>query len=377
MAPAASSASSARQARWQQTGWRRSPRVGASRDVGEQFERSPAHGNGRRAEPLIRSGYSKVDSGATNLRGGLGSVRADQAPWGRMVYFSDLLVVLRRRWRIFLAGFLLAGVASVGIVMYVPTQYQASGDVLFLLPPKTAAGPINPYLNLQNGLSVAASIVGGVVTTRETQLEVARAGFTSPYAVAQSPQGGVPLLSVSAEDSNPEMAVKTVSEVIRRIGSELNQMQVNAGAPASQFMGISEFSITPKAEALHGSKLRALGVALTVIILGTSVVAFSVDGSRRRKDARVEAGPSDAVEPEGRRARQRRPRRRPVARRYERRRVPGRRASAAPHVEQSMPDDPAVAAQSEQLAQPSVAVTTEAGEGDLELAGWWRSERLD
>jgi len=202
------------------------------------------------------------------------------------VYFSDLIAVLLRRWRIFVAGFLLAGLASAGVLMYVPAQYQASGNVLILLPAKTATGRINPFLNMQTGLSVAASLVGGVVSTLGTQQEVVASGFTSQYSVGQSPDG-VPLLSVSAEDTDPHMAVKTVAEVMRRIDSQLNQMQVDAGAPPNQFMTIKKFSVTPTAQVVHGSKIRALGVSLAVIGLGTALVAFSVDGARRRKDSRL------------------------------------------------------------------------------------------
>ena len=226
--------------------------------------------------------------------------------------------------------------------MYVPAQYQASGNVLFLLPAKTAAGPMNPYLNLQSGLSVAASLDGGVVTTPETQQEVVASGFTSQYAVAQSPTNGVPLLSVSAEDTDPGMAVKTVAEVIRRIESQLNQMQVDAGAPTGQFITIKEFSVTPTAQVLQGSKIRALGVALAVIVLGTALVAFSVDGSRRRKDSRLrsaaEHGPSEGIAPGAGLRDRRRARPRKASRlRPGPRRLPRSRRSSNDHVARALP----------------------------------------
>lgn len=257
------------------------------------------------------------------------------------MYFSDLIAVLRRRWRIFLAGFLLAGLASAGVLMYVPAQYQASGNVLFLLPAKTATGPMNPYLNLQSGLNVAASLVGGVVTTLGTQQEVVASGFTSQYAVAQSPDG-VPLLSVSAEDTDPDMAVKTVAEVIRHIDFQLNQMQVDAGAPTGQFMTIKEFSVTPTAQVVSGSKTRALGVALAVIVLGTALVAFSVDGSRHRKDSRLRSAaehePSEGIAPgAGLRDRGRAWRRKASRRRPGPRRLPRSRRSSNDHVARALP----------------------------------------
>jgi hypothetical protein len=202
------------------------------------------------------------------------------------VYFSDLISVLRRSWRIFAVGVLLMGATSAGIMMYVPASYQASGNVLFLSPPKTGTVVVNPFLNLQSGLGAAATIVGSVMMTTETQASVAQSGFTSTYAVAQAPGSSVPFLSVSTEDSDPQMAVKTLDEVNRRIGAQLTLMQERAGAPSNQLISISTFGVTQQAEIVRGSKLRALAAALAIIGLGTVLVAFTVDGSRRRKAAR-------------------------------------------------------------------------------------------
>ena len=201
------------------------------------------------------------------------------------MYFSDLIGVLRRRWRIFAVGMLLMGAASAGIMIFVPTNYQASANILFLLPPKTGTVAVNPFLNLQSGLGAAASIVGGVMMTTETQAAVAQSGFTSTYAVSQTPGSGVPLLSVSTEDTDPQMAVKTVNEVNRRIGAQLTLMQKRAGAPSGQLISISTFSVTQQAEVVRGAKQRALAVALAVVGVGTALVAFTVDASRRRKAA--------------------------------------------------------------------------------------------
>src|SRR4051794_24752162 len=100
----------------------------------------------------------------------------------------DLLRVLARRWYVLLAGLVLVGGAAAGAVMVVPTNYEASGNVLILLPSKgTSDKPINPYLNTPPGLSMAALIIGGVLTTPQEQRAIAAAGFTSEYAVGQSP----------------------------------------------------------------------------------------------------------------------------------------------------------------------------------------------
>ena len=202
-----------------------------------------------------------------------------------MVYFSDLVRVFRRRWAIFLCGLLTLGGAVGGIMYFVPTGYQASGNVLFLLPAKTADGKVNPFVNLQGGLIVAATIVGGVLSTQDTQRAMASAGYTSDYSVAQVPGSGAPLLVVQAQDTNPTMAVATVNEVIRRIELQLKKMQDDAGAPADQYISATAYSVTPQAEVQHGAKLRALAVAVAVVGVLTLMVAFGVDGRSRRAGA--------------------------------------------------------------------------------------------
>jgi hypothetical protein len=197
------------------------------------------------------------------------------------VYASDVLKVLRRRWYLVLTGLVLVAGASIGVFALVPTQYEAKADVLFLLPANSASTPVNPYLNLQQGLSTTASILGGVVTTPETQREVFKSGFTADYAVAQQPGTGVPLLSVSAQSGNADMAVATVSEIVRRINDQLASIQRDAGAPASQFITSRTFSLGNQAEALRGAKIRALAVVVALGMTLTVLVTLLIDRLRR------------------------------------------------------------------------------------------------
>ncbi len=298
------------------------------------------------------------------------------------MYFSDLIGVLRRRWRIFAVGMLLMGGASAGIMVYVPANYQASGNVLFLLPPKTGTVVINPFLNLQSGLSAAASIVGSVMMTTETQASVAQAGFTSTYAVSQAPGGGVPLLSVSAVDTDPQMAVKTVNEVIRRIDAQLTLMQELAGAPSNQLISISTFSVTQQAEVVHGAKLRALAVALAVVGVGTALVAFTVDASRMRKaaqgaertEADLEVEKAAAAGHAASRTRGRiRRRRRDMPKRAHRSLVKATSYSALPP-HPSAPRSPVTAGD---VLTATPTPMREDSDSDLELAGWQQATRSE
>lgn len=206
------------------------------------------------------------------------------------MYFSDALRVLARRWYVLLAGLLLVGVANALVTVLVPTNYQASANVLFLLPP-TASGdkPVNPYLNTPQGLVLTSAIVGGVVSTPEEQRNMFASGFTSDYAVSQTPGTGFPLLAISVQDSNPTMAVRTLKEVIRRVDAELSRMQVAANAPVSQRIMASTFSVTDQAEPLHGAKIRAIAIVAGVGIVLTALAAFVLDGASRRRARRSAA----------------------------------------------------------------------------------------
>jgi uncharacterized protein involved in exopolysaccharide biosynthesis len=95
------------------------------------------------------------------------------------VYFTEALAVLVRRWYVVL----ICGIAVTGglflAVKQVPTQYQASGEVLLLLPPAaTGKGtPSNPYLNLQPGLTTMATITASELNSKPVHREFVKAGF--------------------------------------------------------------------------------------------------------------------------------------------------------------------------------------------------------
>ena len=210
------------------------------------------------------------------------------------MYVMDLLKVLARRWYVLLAGIVLVGGAAAGVVRVVPTNYEASGNVLILLPPKgTSDKPINPYLETPPGLSIAAQIIGGVLATPQQERSIAAAGFTSEYSVGQTPGSSVPLLHVTVEDTDPDMAVATLKEVIRRTEAELADLQSDAGAPPTQRMVAHTVSVTEQAEVLSGAKVRALAVVGAVGTVLTLVAAFALERwrkeVRRRRQAEHEA----------------------------------------------------------------------------------------
>jgi hypothetical protein len=204
--------------------------------------------------------------------------------------FIDAVRVLGRRWRILLVGAALTLLAAVGAIILVPTNYQAAGQVVLLLPPRASSSrtPVNPYLNLDPGLTVTASLIGSALSTKEAERSVEEAGYTSDYTIGVNPGTG-PLLEVSAEDTDPLMAVKTRDEVIRRLRSELLRMQSEVGAPSRQVINVSINSAPQQADPLPGSKIRALAVIGGVGVFLTLFVAFTRD--RMLQASAVRANP--------------------------------------------------------------------------------------
>ena len=194
--------------------------------------------------------------------------------------------VIGRRWRVLLVGAVLTILGGLGCVFWVPTNYQAAGQLILLLPPQASGSstPTNPYLNLEPGLTVAASLIASTVTTYEFEKAMENSGFTSKYSVALNPGAG-PILEISAKDTDPAMAVRTRDEVITRLEVELARIQADAQAPERQLIHATTNSVPATADPLPGSKIRALAAIGGVGVTLTLIVAFARDRSRRPASA--------------------------------------------------------------------------------------------
>jgi hypothetical protein len=203
------------------------------------------------------------------------------------VYLVDALTVLVRRWYNVLAGVLvLAGGAAV-VVKYVPTTYQASGQMVLLLPPGASGTerPISPWLNLQNGLTTAASLVSGAASTKDVEKEMKDQGHDADYAIAVVPGAG-PVISITAKDSNPALATATRDALMAWVDRELRRIQDEVDVPQAQYISATRSSVSSTAEALPGSKLRALAALGAVVGLLTLALTFGIDRLLARRAAR-------------------------------------------------------------------------------------------
>ncbi|MBK5215949.1 MAG: hypothetical protein JJE02_00070 [Propionibacteriales bacterium] len=216
--------------------------------------------------------------------------------------FLDALRVLARRWYIVLAGLILIAGASAVAIEIVPTKYQATGNLLLLLPAEATGKltPTNPYLNLEPGLTSTASLIAGAVSTKDTQREMKRGGYTSKFSVALNPGTG-PLLVISVEDTNPAEAIATRDDVVRRLDAELKRIQDQEVVPIRQYIHSRPSSVSRSAHALPGSKIRALAAVVGLGATLTLVFTFIFDrfrlAHRTKRVARKQQEESDAPTP--------------------------------------------------------------------------------
>ncbi|MBC2931416.1 hypothetical protein [Nocardioides sp. zg-1228] len=209
--------------------------------------------------------------------------------------FIDGLMVLRRRWWIVLIGLGLVAAGVMVVRSLVPVQHQASGLMLFLLPPDAPGDNtrVNPYLNLPAGLTTTASLIGSEAVSDDVAASLAAEGYDAVYSVALVPDTG-PLLTITSTDTDSAVAVATRDAVMSWIDKRLVDIQVSVDAPRSQLMRTNKTSVTTTAEVLSGSRLRAMAGAAAGGLVLLLVAVFVIDRlltRRQRRAARAEHEP--------------------------------------------------------------------------------------
>lgn len=203
------------------------------------------------------------------------------------MYFVDAVGVLLTRWYILVIGMALVVAGVFAAFVYVPTQYQATANVLLLLPQESTGSRnlTNPYLNLQPGLTTTATLIASDLNTKPFARQLAEEGLTSTFSVGLLPETG-PLLVVTVEDSDPEMAAKTRDAVVELIGERLAVMQSDIDVPDEQRIFPRTNETDREAEVVPGSRLRAAaGIAGAGTVLAV-LLTFAFDRLARRRAAR-------------------------------------------------------------------------------------------
>lgn len=213
------------------------------------------------------------------------------------MYAWDVMIAVRRRWKIVMCGLLLTAAAAFLATIAVPRVYQATGSVLFIAPADTGAPPndpiktVNPYLNFSSPLAATAAAVNASVNSSSTATRLSSEGATGTYRVAPlDVNGAAPLMSIEATAGTAAQAVTTVNIVLADIQRDLADIQQRASAPTSQFIHAQTVIVSDQAPRLHGSLIRAL-VAITIIgvILSCAAAGAAQTASRKRQPTATRA----------------------------------------------------------------------------------------
>jgi hypothetical protein len=206
------------------------------------------------------------------------------------IYLSDVLGMLRRRWIVVLVGMVLVVGAMGAAYLKAPTSYQSTGQLLLLLPPQASGSdsPTNPYLNLDPGLATAAALIASTMNAPESQRAVAAAGHSAEYSIALSPETG-PLLVITTEGADPQQAIGTRDEVIRRLQDELQRIQTEENAPRRQFIHTRTNGTFNEAEVLTGDRTRAVAAVGAAGLLLTLMVVVGWDRVQASRPRRTRA----------------------------------------------------------------------------------------
>jgi hypothetical protein len=225
------------------------------------------------------------------------------------VFVGDVVRVLARRWFVLGVGLLATGYLGWYVVNHAGTDYQASAQMVLLLPPEASGvtTPMNPYLNLPGGLSTVGALAAGHVMTHDAELALAADGFTAEYDVALSPGTG-PLLVITTKAKDPAQALATRDQVMKEIAQTVATMQQDLDIPARQVISTQSSNVGSQAEVLPGSRLRALVGTVGAAMLVLLVIVFALDrampaktspsSSRRSRKAAWEDAPVSAADPQ-------------------------------------------------------------------------------
>ena len=208
------------------------------------------------------------------------------------MYVWELARVLWRRWYVTILALLVIPLGVVWVLTYVPTQYQASGQLMFLLPPKATGEttPSNPYLNLPPGLTTMASLTATEAMGKQVAAEMVGTRTTAEYSVALVAGAG-PLLTITTKDVDPAEAVALRDRVMAWLQTRLIEMQEAAGAPANQMMRGDPTNLDSAAEPLPGNRMRALAGVVAAGIVLLLLIAVNLDRVLRRRAERQAVAP--------------------------------------------------------------------------------------
>jgi hypothetical protein len=207
------------------------------------------------------------------------------------------LMRIVRRWRwVIIPGLLLALGAGAAGYSVTPPRYGQSESYLLLSPVVTEQGRGNPFLQLGNGVGMAASVLATKVSGGETAGVIAAASPGAQYSVHLDPTTSAPVLVATVEGADAAAVTATLDRLGAELVSQLAALQQASGAPSTSWVTISPLTgdtgPTPNSS---GALRNGVGAVAVVLLLPLLLVALL----ERRRRVRAAAQPAEVDAAEG------------------------------------------------------------------------------
>jgi uncharacterized protein involved in exopolysaccharide biosynthesis len=207
------------------------------------------------------------------------SAEADDGP-----SLGELLLILRRRWRLLLLGPLLAGLASVAVTAVIAPTFTAR---MVLMPPQqsqtgisaalaslgqlgalagagvqSARGSVDQYIGLMRSATVSDRLIDEfkLMEAYETKLRVdARRKLATSVNISSGKKDG--LISVEVDDKDPARAAKLANRYADELRRLLSQLAITEAQQRRAFfeqqLATSKQRLVAAQQALQGSGFTA------------------------------------------------------------------------------------------------------------------------
>jgi hypothetical protein len=169
-------------------------------------------------------------------------------------------------------GLVLALVAGAAGFLSTPPSYSQSQSYLLLSPVVTEQGRGNPFLQLGNGVGMAASVLSKRVSDGETAQAITASEPGLEYAVVLDPTTSAPILVVTAQAPSPTVVASALERLEGELSAQLAALQKAAGAPEVSWVTISLLTRDVGAQASYSASMRtgvvaAVGALLLLLLL--------------------------------------------------------------------------------------------------------------
>jgi hypothetical protein len=211
--------------------------------------------------------------------------------------FSEMLRVLRRRWRVSVPILVLTVVATVLAYAKGPGAYQSTAEITLISPKVVAVAPgggDNPFLGV-GMLDPMAGILASSLSSQQAADQLRALGVRGSFEASLPPLAAGPFVQLSLSGTDPTAIRKSMPTVISFSASRLRAIQ-EAGlvhslgnAALIQSIVIAQPSVP---QLLRKRKLEVAGGAAIIGLVAMVLIGVGAEARARRR----QAGPGQEID---------------------------------------------------------------------------------